>query len=390
MRLAKTFAAILQCLGPTISPDGEPGACGKCLPCRRVLAGSHPDVTFIRPLGNEIRIEQVRQMRDQAMLHPYLGKWRIFILDPADRLNESSANSLLKILEEAPDKVVFILIAEEIERILPTIQSRSEMIRFNHPSHKAARDTIVQISGLAPEVVARLYALTEGAFGATLALSSLETPIGEYLPLGQAQVRFLEDIEKFSVHVQEKVNEAPSLEAALSMFESPEIALFLPLLESRKSFVRGLLMAESLPAAFPVMFTGAFQNAIQRSRKSLEKVIETVISRQKSAYASEIIKDIDWQFGLAVQMLFQAQIHGLLDCLRHWCEDLFHFGHTGDETWLLNLDRKEDIMTLSQARGIGFAETEVQLLARILELQSRNVQPGLLLENVFSSIGGRN
>jgi len=57
---------------------------------------------------------------------------------------------------------------------------------------------------------------------------------------------------------------------------------------------------------------------------------------------------------------------------------------------LLNLDRKEDIMTLSQARGIGFAETEVQLLARILELQSRNVQPGLLLENVFSSIGGRN
>ncbi len=388
-RVAKTFAALLQCLEPVTGPDGSPDACGRCLSCRRVLAGSHPDVTFLRPQGSEIRVAQVRQMQELALLHPYLGKWRIFIIDPADRLNESSANSLLKILEEAPEMVVFILVAEQVERVLPTIRSRAEIVLFQHPSHHAARETIARVTGRPADEAARVYSLTEGAFGAALNLAVQELPETGLLPLREAQVRFLEDLERFSVQVQERVNEAPSLEAALAVVEDPDLLMFPPLLASRKSLVRGLLLAESLPAAFPVLFSRVFLDALDKARKGLDKVLEAVIARQKSAYAAEILKEMDRQFGMAVQNLFQAQVVGLLECLRHWHEDLFHFSHTADETWLLNLDRKDDIMALSLVRGLGFAESGIQLLSRSLELLSRNVQPVLLMEHVLSSIGGR-
>ncbi len=388
-RLAKTFAALLQCLEPVTGPTGGPDACGKCLSCKRVMAGSHPDVTFLRPLGTEIRVAQVRQMQELAMLHPYLGKWRIFIIDPADRLNESSSNSLLKILEEAPEMVVFILVVEQLERVLPTIRSRAEIVPFHHPSHQSAREVIAQVTGVSPEEAARAYALTEGAFGASLALAGQEVAAVGPLPLREAQVRFLEDLDRFAEHVQAGLHDAPSLEAALAVLESPDLPFFPPLLASRKALARGLLLAESLPAAFPVLFARVFLDTLDRGHRGVEKVLDGVVARQKSAYAAEILKDMDKQFGPAVQALFQGQVTGFLEGLRFWYEDLFHFAHTGDERWLLNLDRKEDIMALSLGRGLGAAESGIRLLSRSLELLSRNVQPVLVLEHVLSSIGGR-
>ena len=112
-RTALAFSALLQCLEP--ERNGLPDACGVCESCRRVAAGSHPDVHHITPEGYEIRIDQVRALQDAAVLKPTMGNWQIFIIDPADRLNNFSANSLLKILEEAPSYVVFILIASRIK-----------------------------------------------------------------------------------------------------------------------------------------------------------------------------------------------------------------------------------------------------------------------------------
>ncbi|RCK81292.1 MAG: DNA polymerase III delta prime subunit [Candidatus Ozemobacter sibiricus] len=387
-RAAKTFAALLQCLEPTTGPSGAPDACGRCLSCKRVAAGSHPDVTFLRPLGTEIRVGQVRQMQELALLHPYLGKWRIFIIDPADRLNESSSNSLLKILEEAPERVVFILVAEQLEHMLPTIRSRAEIVTFHHPSHRSAREVIAQATGVSATTAACAYALTGGAFGAALALAGQEAVAADPLPLREAQVRFLEDLDRFAEHVQAGLQEAPSLEAALAALENPELPSFPPLLVSRRALVRGLLLAESLPAAFPVLFARVFLDTLDRGRRGVEKVLDGVIARQKAAYASEILKDMDKQFGPAVQALFQGQLTAFLECLRQWYEDIFHFAHTGDESWLLNLDRKEDIMALSLGRGLGAAESGIRLLSRSLELLSRHVQPGLVLEHVLTSIGG--
>lgn len=128
--LAYIIAAALQCENPT------PFACGKCLNCRKIKKGIFPDLRYITlkegengKLRTQILIEQVREdILKVADLPPYEGKKLVFIIEPAEGLNISSQNALLKILEEPPSYVQFILIAKEKSRLLPTVKSRCQEI----------------------------------------------------------------------------------------------------------------------------------------------------------------------------------------------------------------------------------------------------------------------
>ena len=130
MTVAKAFAAILECKNPIKDEAGKIDSCGNCDNCKRILNDSHPDVRFVTPIGNEIKIEQIRSLQEMAVLKPTLGNWQIFIIDPAEKLNLSSSNALLKTLEEAPAHSLFILLASDTGAVLPTMLSRSEIVRF--------------------------------------------------------------------------------------------------------------------------------------------------------------------------------------------------------------------------------------------------------------------
>ena len=106
-------------------------ACGLCNTCRRIEKGVHPDVHEIVPDGQSIKIEQIRDsIHREAMLKPLEGKNKIYLLDPAEALTLEAANSLLKLLEEPPAKVVLILITTQPFALLTTIRSRCQEIRF--------------------------------------------------------------------------------------------------------------------------------------------------------------------------------------------------------------------------------------------------------------------
>jgi len=129
-------------------------ACGLCPACRKIESGNHPDVVVIIPQGQFIKIEDIRDLRNQMRFRPLEGRKRIFILVDAERMNITSANSLLKTLEEPSLVNVLILISSRPYQLPMTILSRCQKLRF-HP--------------LPPDVVARYLEEKIGLDGKTAA-----------------------------------------------------------------------------------------------------------------------------------------------------------------------------------------------------------------------------
>jgi DNA polymerase-3 subunit delta' len=122
-RLALALAQALNCEQPE-SP------CGHCPSCLKIERGTHPDVRLIEGegAGGSIKIAQVRQLQREAVLSPYEGRYRIFILYRMDLATLEAANSLLKTLEEPPAQVVLILTAVQAEQLPSTVISRCQCL----------------------------------------------------------------------------------------------------------------------------------------------------------------------------------------------------------------------------------------------------------------------
>lgn len=99
---------------------------------RRILAGRHPDVRAYAPAGASFKVEQVRDLLKETALRPVEGARRVFILDKAETLTDASSNALLKAIEEPPAGLHWVLVTTQRARILPTIASRCQAVRF-HP-----------------------------------------------------------------------------------------------------------------------------------------------------------------------------------------------------------------------------------------------------------------
>ena len=108
--------------------------CESCSSCRRVLTGNHPNVTIIRPDGQSIKKEQMDNLISEMTKKGYEQSRKIYLITQADRMNTSSANALLKYLEEPEGDVTAILLTDSYQSILPTIKSRCQRISFLPPS----------------------------------------------------------------------------------------------------------------------------------------------------------------------------------------------------------------------------------------------------------------
>jgi DNA polymerase III subunit delta' len=140
--VARVFAAALNC------PDGGDGSCEVC---RRVLRGVHPDVHLLEPEGDNLLVDDVRALREEASRSRHEGRMAVFILDEADRLTDAAANALLKVLEEPPPEVVFVLVARSTEALLATIPSRARMLSFATLPPATVTDALTADLGVSPE-----------------------------------------------------------------------------------------------------------------------------------------------------------------------------------------------------------------------------------------------
>lgn len=106
------------------------GGCGECPSCEKASRGTHPDIEIISPSGTVVHIDQVREVNRSLSLRPHESRARVFIFTDAEAFNAESANAFLKSLEEPPSFVYFLLLACRKDRILPTLVSRCQTVRF--------------------------------------------------------------------------------------------------------------------------------------------------------------------------------------------------------------------------------------------------------------------
>jgi len=110
-------------------------ACGQCESCRLFLAKTHPDFMCLQPAeeGKGIRIDDVRSLISKLNLKPQYSTYRVVLIQPADKMNISSANAFLKCLEEPPERTVFLLLTEVMQALPATIISRCQKMALTIP-----------------------------------------------------------------------------------------------------------------------------------------------------------------------------------------------------------------------------------------------------------------
>ena len=140
---ARAFAAALQC---------PQGGCGHCHACTTALAGTHADVTIVATEKVSIAIEEVRQLIQLAQRAPSEGRWRVIIVEDADRMVERTSNVLLKAIEEPPPRTVWLLCAPSPQDVVVTIRSRCRAVVLRIPPVDAVAGLLVERDGVPPDV----------------------------------------------------------------------------------------------------------------------------------------------------------------------------------------------------------------------------------------------
>ncbi len=184
--LAREFAASLLC-----ESHVEGGvACGRCLACNWFAQGNHPDFRLLQPeaLANEaeveegkkkpsqqITIDQIRNLDEFLGVGSHRGGLSIVLINPAEAMNRNAANSILKILEEPPSNILFLLVSGEPSSLLPTIRSRCQAVPVALPATAVALAALeaqgvgdaerwLALSGGAPRFAAELAAAAQGSW----------------------------------------------------------------------------------------------------------------------------------------------------------------------------------------------------------------------------------
>ncbi|MBR5765990.1 MAG: DNA polymerase III subunit, partial [Lachnospiraceae bacterium] len=140
--IANTFAMALQC--ENRDENGNP--CMECHACKQAVTNNQPDIiTVIHEKPGTIGVEDVRnQVVSDVYVRPYSCRWKIYIINDAEKLSVQAQNALLKTLEEPPEYVVILLLTSNISTLLPTIISRSIVLNMRPVDDKTVRKYLME------------------------------------------------------------------------------------------------------------------------------------------------------------------------------------------------------------------------------------------------------
>lgn len=178
-----TFAyrAARRLLGAAPNPaNGLLGSDGADPVVRQVAARSHPDLMVLERLGEDgkvrkvIPVDEARRLPEFFSQTPATSPYRVAIIDAADDLNVSSANAILKTLEEPPPRGVLFLVSHAPGRLLPTIRSRCRRLGFTAPGEDLTADFLTARTGLTHDQALRLARMAGGAPGLALRLAAAD------------------------------------------------------------------------------------------------------------------------------------------------------------------------------------------------------------------------
>ena len=273
---ARILAKAVNCEHPV---DGNP--CGECPSCRGIADGSIMDIVELDAASNN-GVDNVRALRDEAIFSPASVKKRVYIIDEVHMLSASAFNALLKILEEPPEHLMFILATTELQKVPATILSRCQRHSFKRIDNRMLAEYLMHIAqnegiSLTDEAAGLISGLAEGSARDALSMldqcSSLGVEIGEdevYSAVGLAgNKRTLSLFEKLVNH---------DTEAALTDFDGlwkdgkdPSV-----ILKELSSLARDVLMLKVAPKNASGLIYGGYD------RKTLNRFAESMTVEELS------------------------------------------------------------------------------------------------------------
>lgn len=166
--VALELAKALNCHSPT-----ERGGCDSCPSCIKINSVPlvHPDLAYVRPDGRFIKTDQMRELQAEMYAKPNEGRYRVAIIDAADRMNPEAGNRMLKLLEEPPAHAVFVLVTNNLSGVLPTVTSRCQVVNYSPLGVGEIAEVLHSRFGLEMGQAQLFASLSGGSIGRAVAIS---------------------------------------------------------------------------------------------------------------------------------------------------------------------------------------------------------------------------
>lgn len=181
-RIGKTTLAINLAMAINCVDVSKSKPCGECHQCERITSGNHPDVQVIDVMSSDdIKgIDQIRDIQHSSSLKPYEGERRIFILPEISQLSIAASNALLRLLEEPPEKVTFLLTTTNLQNVIPTILSRCQIIGSKRVPEDQITDYLTSHFGITPGDATHIARISQGQVGWAIEASTNASLLEDY------------------------------------------------------------------------------------------------------------------------------------------------------------------------------------------------------------------
>lgn len=296
---ARALAAALQC-----ESSDTPG-CGQCQQCHTVMSGSHPDVTLMNAEGVTISVEETRALVAESYETPASGRYRVIIVEDADRMSERTTNVLLKAIEEPPLSTVWLLCTPSLDDVLPTIRSRCRHVGLVVPPAQEVANFLVSQGADPDQARIAAYAAQSHIGRARGLLRDAGAWEDRQAVLREAvNVRSVGDAVYAAAHIMEILDEAAKREAESTTAspddgeaksarrkktDEPELAEFKRQL--------GLAEGQNVPPALRKQVRDFEERLKKRrtrqSRDSLDRVMIDLLSLYRDALVVQLGGEVD-------------------------------------------------------------------------------------------------
>ena len=281
--LANLFAMTLLCE----TGDNEP--CGKCHSCKQAERGNHPDiirVTHEKP--NSISVDDIRtQVNNTVDIKPYQGPYKVYIIPQADMMTPQAQNAILKTIEEPPSYAVFLLLTENAETLLPTINSRCVMLKLRNIKDTLIKKYLMENLEIPDYKADMCTAFAQGNMGRAIMLANSD----HFNEIREEAVQLLKHISEM------ELNEIVAAVKNISVYKL-EITDYLDII---MIWYRDVLLYKATKEIDKVVFKDQLQSIKEQARKSSYEGIELILESLEKAKAR---LKANVNFDLVMELLF--------------------------------------------------------------------------------------
>ena len=281
--LANLFAMTLLCE----TGDNEP--CGKCHSCKQAESGNHPDiirVTHEKP--NSISVDDIRtQVNNTVDIKPYQGPYKVYIIPQADMMTPQAQNAILKTIEEPPSYAVFLLLTENAETLLPTINSRCVMLKLRNIKDTLIKKYLMENLEIPDYKADMCTAFAQGNMGRAIMLANSD----HFNEIREEAVQLLKHINEM------ELNEIVAAVKNISVYKL-EITDYLDII---MIWYRAVLLYKATKEIDKVVFKDQLQSIKEQARKSSYEGIELILESLEKAKAR---LKANVNFDLVMELLF--------------------------------------------------------------------------------------